>query len=75
MGLLTIFGERGLLRIYYLSRERDSIKAHNTSLKAENEALSEEIQRLKYDRRYIEAIARKELGMVGVNEIVYQFEE
>lgn len=74
MGFLTIFGERGLMRIYHLSRERDSIKAYNDNLRVENEAMKEEIERLKYDNRYMEAIARKELGMVGANEIVYRFE-
>ncbi|MRR57207.1 MAG: septum formation initiator family protein, partial [Deltaproteobacteria bacterium] len=32
----TIFGERGLLRIYHLNREKDEIQARATQLKAEN---------------------------------------
>lgn len=73
--LLTIFGNRGLVRVYKLSKERDSIKASNGKIKAENDALREEIQRLQSDNKYIEMIARKEMGMIGKNEVVYQFEK
>jgi len=72
---LTIFGNRGLIRVYKLSKERDSINVYNGKLKAENDALGEEIQRLKADNKYIEMIARKEMGMIGKNEMVYQFEK
>lgn len=75
IALLTIFGDRGLIRIYKLSKERDSIKTYNEKIKEENTAMRDEIQRLKTDDRYIETIARKELGMVGRNELVYQFEK
>ena len=73
--LLTIFGNRGLIRVYKLSKERDSLKAYNGKIKTENDALGEEIQRLKTDNKYIEMIARKEMGMIGKNEVVYQFEK
>jgi len=72
---LTIFGNRGLIRVYKLSKERDSINVYNGKLKAENDVLGEEIQRLKADNKYIEMIARKEMGMIGKNEMVYQFEK
>ena len=75
IGLLTIFGDKGLVRIYKLSKERDSIKAYNEQIKEENTAMKDEIQRLKTDNKYIEIIARKDLGMVGKNELVYQFEK
>ena len=75
VGLLTIFGDRGLIRVYKLSKERDSIKNYNEKIKAENTAMKEEMELLKTDDKYIELIARKELGMVGRNELVYQFEK
>ncbi|MEK7841998.1 MAG: septum formation initiator family protein [Deltaproteobacteria bacterium] len=75
ISLLTIFGDRGLVRIYKLSKERDSIKTYNEKIKEENTAMRDEIKRLKTDDKYIETIARKELGMVGKNELVYQFEK
>lgn len=72
---LTIFGDRGLIRIYKVSKDRDSIKAYNEKIKTENAAMREEIERLKSDDKYIELVARKELGMIGKNEVVYQFEK
>jgi len=75
VGLLTIFGDRGLIRVYKLSKERDSIKNYNERIKAENTAMKEEMELLKTDDKYIELIARKELGMIGTNELVYQFEK
>jgi cell division protein FtsB len=42
-------------------------------LEKKNRALYGNIQRLKNDPEYIENIARTELGMVGKDELVYQF--
>ncbi|MBI5328005.1 MAG: septum formation initiator family protein [Deltaproteobacteria bacterium] len=75
IGLMTVLGDRGLIRIYKLSKARDVIRMHNEKIKTENTAIRDEIERLKNDNRYIEMVARKELGMVGKNEMVYQFEK
>ncbi len=69
----TIFGERGLLRIYHLNQEKKQIEARVTALQAENDQLKREIEALKSDRRYLESIARKDFGLVRKNEIIYQF--
>ncbi len=69
----TIFGERGLLRIYHLTQEKKQIEERVTALKAENDQLKREIEALKTDRRYLESIARKDFGLVRKNEIIYQF--
>lgn len=72
---ITIFGERGLIRLYKLSRERDSILEYKKKIETENASLRNEIDLLKNDDKYIEVVARKELGMIGKNELVYQFEK
>lgn len=69
----TIFGERGLLRIYHLTQEKKEIEKRVTALQSENDQLKREIEALKTDRRYIESIARKDFGLVRKNEIIYQF--
>jgi cell division protein FtsB len=69
----TVFGERGLLRIYHLSQEKKQIEQKVAALQAENEQLKREIEALKSDRRYLESIARKDFGLVRQNEIIYQF--
>lgn len=69
----TIFGERGLLKIYHLSREKREVQSRLDLVKQENQKLVREVEALKNDRRYLESIARRDFGMVRKNEIIYQF--
>jgi len=69
----TVFGERGLLRIYHLSKEKQEIQKNLDFFKSENEKLKREIEALRSDRRYLESIARRDFGLVRQNEIIYQF--
>lgn len=69
----TVFGERGLLRIYHLSQEKEQMLQHVDETRQQNENLKREIEALKTDKRYLESIARKDFGLVRPNEIVYQF--
>ena len=69
----TVFGERGLLHIQHLNKEKDELQKQAEVLKAENDRLRREIEALKTDHRYLESIARRDFGLVRPNEIVYQF--
>ncbi len=73
--LSTLFGERGLLHLYDLSKKRNSIVSYNDALRKANRDLKKKTELLKNDDHYIEKVARKELGMVGSGEIVYHFED
>lgn len=70
----TIFGDRGLLRINHLHRDRDEMQKKLAELKRENEKLKREIDALNTDRRYLESIARRDFGLVRGNEVIYQFQ-
>lgn len=74
LGTLTFFGENGILHLFRLQKELARIKDKNFKLEEENQKLKEEVKRLQSDKRYIEEIARKELGMVKEGEIIYQFD-
>jgi len=74
MGLLTFFGEKGILHLLRLKRELTRIREENQRAEEENQRLREEVKRLQQEKRYIEEIARKELGMVKEGEVIYQFE-
>jgi cell division protein FtsL len=74
MGLVTFFGEKGILHLLRLKRELTRIKEENQRAEEENQRLREEVRRLQQEKRYIEEIARKELGMVKEGEVIYQFE-
>jgi len=74
-GIFTFFGEKGIFNLLHIQKEVARIKEKNAKLEEENQKLREEVKRLQTDRRYIEEIARKELGMVKEGEIIYQFDD
>ncbi len=74
LGFLTFFGNKGILHLFRLQKELARIKEMNVKMEVENQKLREEVRRLQYEKRYIEEIARKELGLVKEGEIIYQFD-
>ncbi|TFG90379.1 MAG: septum formation initiator family protein [Syntrophobacterales bacterium] len=73
MVLLIIFGDRGLVDYRTLMEKQVALEEANESIIIENNELKREIGLLKGDVRYIEAVARRELGMVKQGDRVYQF--
>lgn len=69
----TVFGDKGLLRIYELMHDKARIQARLNETRKENEKLKQEIIALSNDHRYLESIARKDLGLFHRNEVIYQF--
>ena len=67
------FGERGLFQLYRMGTERQDQIQRNRQLAEENQALMDEIERLRTDLEYMESVARKELGLIKDSEIVYRF--
>ena len=65
-----IVSEHGLADLLYLRQERGKLVEKTEQLARENLSISIEIDRLKNDPKYIENIARKELGMIGEDEII-----
>jgi cell division protein FtsB len=65
-----IFGEHGLVDLNRLKKERQQLAEKNELFDRENHSLSAEIDRLQHDPKYIENIARQELGMVGQDELI-----
>lgn len=69
------FSEKGAVDLYQLHLKMVRIQQSGVALQQQNRALYDNIQRLKYDGEFIENIARTELGMVGKDEMVYQFKK
>jgi cell division protein FtsB len=65
-----IFGEHGLIDLNALKNERNQLAEKSEQLTHKNLSLSVEIDRLKNDPKYIENVARQELGMVGEDELI-----
>jgi cell division protein FtsB len=69
------FGDRGFIYLYKKDKERQEYLVRIQKLEAANNELKDEIDRLRNDREYIEATARKELGLVKKDEVIYRFTE
>ena len=65
--------DRGAVDLYQLHLRKVRLSRSGLELQKRNQSLYRNIQRLKHDPEYIEDIARTELGMVGKDELVYQF--
>ena len=71
--LFIIFGNRGFTDYRMLKEKQAALEEISECIATENDKLKREITLLKTDLRHIEAVARRELGMVKQGDIVYQF--
>ena len=67
------FGERGFIHLYRMDRERQACAERISDLETDNRKMLREIERLRTDEEYIEYVARKDLGLVKENEVIYRF--
>ncbi len=65
-----IFSDHGLLDLNMLKKEKNALVEQNEQLARENLSLSVEIDRLENDPKFIENVARQELGMIGKDEMI-----
>lgn len=72
MLFFVIFGENGLADLNLLKQERNLLLEKNREIEQKNIALYREIHRLKNDLKYIESVARRELGMIGKDEVIFK---
>ncbi len=75
MIFFAFFGDKGLLQVYRLRGELEEIERVNAELRTENDKLRAEIDNLRTNKKYIEELARRELGLVKKGEIIYQFDQ
>jgi cell division protein FtsL len=69
----SVMGNRSLLRLYHMHRDRAALEREIEQLTTANTALADEVRLLRTDPARVEAIAREELGLVKPGEIVYEF--
>ena len=72
MGLLIAFGNRGLVDSFMMKEKLASLKKSNQDMTIENYDLKRNIVLLRGNMPYIEVVARNELGMVRVGDLVYR---
>ena len=69
----ALLGEHGIAHLLRLRAERRAIGEAAFTLMQRNAQLRGDISRLRTDDRYLEALARSQLGLVRPNETVYRF--
>ncbi len=69
------FGEQGLIQLHRTEKERQAYNERIRQLTEENQALLNEINRLRTDMKYVESFARKNFNMIKSNEVIYRFGE
>jgi cell division protein FtsB len=69
----ALFGEHGMAHLLRLRSERGELGTATFTLLEGNKRLRQEITQLKTDDLYVEGLARKQLGLVKPNEMVFRF--
>jgi cell division protein FtsL len=73
LALVSILGNRGLVRLYHMQQEKAALAREIQALGAANAVLADEVKALRSDPSRIEAIAREDLGLVKPGELVFEF--
>ena len=68
-----ILAKDGIPSLLALRGERQRLGEQAVALLQQNAALREQIQQLRTDDRFLEGLARRELGFVASDEVVYRF--
>lgn len=74
LAVLLLFGQRGFTHLFTLQEQFAILEAENQRIVQDNERLQMEIELLNKNMAYIEDIARKQLGLVKKDELVYQLQ-
>ena len=75
MWLLITFGDKGLVDNYMMKEKLAALRNTNEQMTHKNEELKKKILLLRNDLRYIEMVARSEIGMVKKGDIIYRFND
>lgn len=73
-GILSLFGENGVIDMIRLKTMQHQIEAENQRLMDKQQALLDERARLQ-DPHYVEFLAREQLGMLKPNEVFIILDE
>jgi cell division protein FtsB len=71
--LVVLFGDNGLFELNRLQYTRQHLLKDNAQTTQKNLQMYRSVDRLQNDPYYIENIARRELGMVRSDELIFKF--
>ena len=71
--VVIILGDNGLVELNRLRHTHQDLLEANARLTQENVQLYRAIDRLQNDPVFVETIARRELGMIRPDEVIFKF--
>ena len=72
---LLLFSDRGLINLWSLKKEKLEIQNQINDLRNQIAMLEKEEEKLKFDEKYIEKIAREKFKMVKPGERVFKVKD
>ena len=69
---LLVFSDRGLINLWSLKKEKLEIQNEINNLRNQIAIIEKEEEKLKFDEKYIEKIAREKFKMVKPGERVFK---
>ena len=75
MLIFIIFSDKGLIDLNEMKKKHDNLKLENAEINKENLILYRKINRAKDDPKFIEDIARQELGMIRKDEVIIKIKK
>ena len=66
--IMSLLADNGAFDLYRLRSQREQLQEKNAALVRENARLLRRIERLQNDAGFIENVARRELGMIGIDD-------
>ncbi len=73
--LVTVPGEKGLIRGYQLHQELKDLKEQNSTLRKENVSLTQEAYMLRENMAYIEHVIIQEMNLVKPGDLIVVFKK
>ena len=73
--VLATLGQKGYVQMSQLKNELFELEKVNQKLLQENSSLRTEIELLNGNLRYIESLARKDLGLIKEDEFIYHMQK
>lgn len=71
--LVVLFGDNGLIELHRKQGTYQRLLVENERLTQENLKMYRTIDRLANDPAFVESVARRELGMVRPDELIFKF--
>jgi cell division protein FtsB len=75
MLLVIVFGDNGWLELRRMRAAHARLLEENDRLNQDNQRMYRSIERMQNDPEFVETVARRELGMIRGDELIFTFKK